>query len=189
MREPVYGPASVVSSVEADLFWQFSLALYARAGVKAACLALQNRHGVDVNILFFCIWWPCSGMSRLDRQDFEDVLAEAYAWHRQVVLGLRATRRMLSAGGIGPAWLDNTALRKQVLAVELEAEHTEQTILARTATKRLSAYPTGQARQPAQIAEEIANYFAWAGIRDDADDAPHLETIVRQAIETPSSRA
>ena len=37
-------------------FWNFSLRLYARAGVPDACLALQARHGIDVNLLFCCLW-------------------------------------------------------------------------------------------------------------------------------------
>lgn len=73
--------------------------------------------------------------------------------------------------------------------MELEAEHMEQAILARAAINRLAAYPPGEARQPAQIAKEIARYFAWAGIRDDADGASHLDTIVNQAIKAPPLRA
>lgn len=32
-------------------FWDFSLEVYPREGVGAACLALQARHEIDVNVL------------------------------------------------------------------------------------------------------------------------------------------
>lgn len=37
-------------------FWRFSLAVYAAPGVADECLALQERCGIDVNILLFCAW-------------------------------------------------------------------------------------------------------------------------------------
>ncbi|HEY9550471.1 MAG TPA: TIGR02444 family protein, partial [Kiloniellaceae bacterium] len=46
-------------------FWQFSGAVYARRGVAEACLALQQRHGLDVNLLLFCAWAGSNGR-RLD---------------------------------------------------------------------------------------------------------------------------
>ncbi len=37
-------------------FWDFSLAVWGREAVEPACLALQERHGIDVNVLLFCGW-------------------------------------------------------------------------------------------------------------------------------------
>jgi len=34
-------------------FWDFSLRLHERPGVPRACLGLQRRYGLDVNLLFF----------------------------------------------------------------------------------------------------------------------------------------
>jgi len=41
-------------------FWDFSLAVWGREAVKPACLALQARHGIDVNILLFCGCCRCA---------------------------------------------------------------------------------------------------------------------------------
>lgn len=178
---------SIEFSTEADLFWRCSLELYAKPGVKRACLSLQDKLGIDVNVLFFCVWWPASGKLRLDDSDFEDVLTAAAEWHRQVVLGLRTVRRTLSAESAGTDRPDSSALRKQMLAVELEAEHMEQTIIARVAMDRLSSYASGDARQPARIAEEIGRYIAWTGFQCEPDDVRHLQTIVDQAPRTAGS--
>ena len=37
-------------------FWRFSLALYARPGVAEALIALQDRAGLDVNLILFGLW-------------------------------------------------------------------------------------------------------------------------------------
>ncbi|MBN9064032.1 MAG: TIGR02444 family protein [Rhizobiales bacterium 65-9] len=186
LEESGEGRAASDVSAEADLFWRFSLALYAKPGVKQACLALQDRLGVDVNVLFFCIWWPSGGKPRLDQEDFDGVLAEAAAWSRQVVVGLRTVRRALGSERAPAARLDGAALRKKVLAVELEAERLEQAMLVDAAIDRLSAHPSSEAGTPARTDEEIDRYFSWAGIQRRADDVRDLEAIVGQAIGDPS---
>src|SRR5262249_40267230 len=37
-------------------FWNFSLKVYGRPGVAAACIALQDGLGLDVNLLLYCCW-------------------------------------------------------------------------------------------------------------------------------------
>ena len=37
-------------------FWTFSLGYYRGAGVSEACLELQDRCGVDVNVVLFLLW-------------------------------------------------------------------------------------------------------------------------------------
>ena len=44
-------------------FWAFSLEVYGRPGVAPACLALQDRHGLDVNLLLFCCWAASQGVT------------------------------------------------------------------------------------------------------------------------------
>jgi uncharacterized protein (TIGR02444 family) len=38
----------------ANAFWDFSLKVYAAAGVADECILLQDRFGIDVNLLLFC---------------------------------------------------------------------------------------------------------------------------------------
>ena len=37
-------------------FWTFSLGYYRGAGVSEACLELQDKCGVDVNVVLFLLW-------------------------------------------------------------------------------------------------------------------------------------
>ena len=47
---------------QAAALWRFSLTVYGRAGVPAACLALQDEGGRDVNLLLYCCWVGASGL-------------------------------------------------------------------------------------------------------------------------------
>src|SRR3546814_14164532 len=72
-------------------FCQFSGSVYARRGVAEACLALQERHRLDVNLLLFCAWAGCNGR-RLDGGDLGLLRSVARPWQDNVVAPLRAAR-------------------------------------------------------------------------------------------------
>ena len=110
--------------------WDFSLATYGRNGVSEACLALQEAHGADVNILLFCAWAGCNGAS-FDRKQVEAACAAVDAWHREIVRPLRSVRqRLKTALDECPPGDLQPALRARIQKIELDAEHIEQLRLA-----------------------------------------------------------
>lgn len=111
-------------------FWDYSLAVYARPGVAEACLALQDRHGLDVNVLLFCCWAGVRGRA-LSADEVEGLVAAVGPWHEGVVKPLRAVRRWLKDQETAPGAAAE-ALCQEVKARELEAERIEQQILAET---------------------------------------------------------
>ena len=56
-------------------FWDFSLRVYGSDGVPAACIALQERRGIDVNLLLFSAWIGESGRGVLAESDLDATLA------------------------------------------------------------------------------------------------------------------
>ncbi len=111
-------------------FWTFSIAVYGRRGVAPACLALQERRGVDVNVLLLCLWLGAREGRLLDRPDLAAVREAVAAWHEEVVRPLRAVRRRLKTDALGaPAPLAEE-VRRRIAAVEIDAEHVEQLMLA-----------------------------------------------------------
>jgi uncharacterized protein (TIGR02444 family) len=111
-------------------FWRFSLALYRRPGVAAACVELQDRRSLDVNLLLFSLWRGMAGerltMARL--QDLNRLMAD---WRNQAVRPLRAIRRDLKPllDHLGPYRAAGEALRAEIAAAELRAEQIEQALL------------------------------------------------------------
>ena len=110
--------------------WDFSLATYGRDGVADACIALQEAHGADVNILLFCAWAGRNGV-RLDRAQIEAACETVRGWHEDIVRPLRSVRRRLKSplDGSPPSELQS-ALRARVQKIEIDAEHIEQLRLA-----------------------------------------------------------
>jgi uncharacterized protein (TIGR02444 family) len=111
-------------------FWDYSLEAYARPGVADACLGLQDRLGVDVNLLLFACWVADCGGGALSRDDWRRLSAATSGWRTRVVEPLRAVRRYLKAAPAHPAaGAIPATLRDRVKGLELEAEHAEQLVL------------------------------------------------------------
>lgn len=110
---------------EQSPFWEFSLRFYARPRAAPACLELQDRAGVDVNVMLYLLFLAHQGR-QLDRDNISLIDATVNEWRDQVVKPLRTIRRRLK-DGMGPVDLDATAaLRTEVKRIELEAERIEQ---------------------------------------------------------------
>ncbi|MFJ4455752.1 TIGR02444 family protein [Pseudomonas sp. NPDC089392] len=119
--------------------WNHALALYARPGVEAACLALQAQGG-DVCLLLCATWLQARGVAVLAER--AQALREvAEPWQREIVTPLRSLRQQWRAAAQGDAQL--AALREQVKGLELQAE---KALLERLQDRALQ-WPAGS-REP-----------------------------------------
>lgn len=155
-------------------FWRFSLALYAAPGVQPACLTLQDRHGVDVNLALFCAWAGAARGVVLAVEEIAEADALVAPWRDALVAPLRAMRRAVKAM---PALADPAvaAFRRHVAATELEAERIGQAMLFRWAEARWPA-----ARGGDRAAAALANLRALAARHGAAAD-PALALIAEAA--------
>ena len=99
--------------------WDFAVALYARPGVEAACLTLQDDHGQCVDLLLWRLW---ALGRRIGAGDLARAATLARDWEGAVTAPLRAARRALAAPAAGIADSARLVLRGQVKAAELAAE-------------------------------------------------------------------
>jgi uncharacterized protein (TIGR02444 family) len=105
-----------------DFFKRFALALYRSAGVADACLDLQNRHDLDVNVVLFAAFVGAGLRQPLTVADLGLASDRVNAWHHEVVRTLRAVRQRLKAGPV-PAPNEATGrLRHKLAQLEIEAE-------------------------------------------------------------------
>ncbi|MDY4303327.1 TIGR02444 family protein [Pseudomonas salmasensis] len=107
----------------ADL-WSFALSTYARPGVEAACLRLQEQ-GADVCLLLCGAWLEQRGVAYKPER-VQALQQIAQPWRVQVVEPLRQMRVQWRALAQQDTQL--ASLREQVKTLELEAE---RTLLAR----------------------------------------------------------
>lgn len=153
--------------------WDFSLTVYDRPGVAAACLALQDRHGLDVNLLLFCCW--AASMERgLDPATLGAAETAVSAWRNQVVRPMRALRRRLKREIEGFPAGEVEALRGRLLEVELDGERLEQERLEAFLPVRAESVETG----PVLALRALRLYFRLQGVDpDDVDDRDCLALL------------
>lgn len=151
-------------------FWDFSLGVYGHEGVATACLALQDRHGVDVNVLLFCAWAGSRGHI-LQAGELSDLMTVARPWQRDVIAPLRAVRRHLKTVGAAPESAAGP-LRTHVKAAELMAEEVEQRMLFDA-----MAVAAGQGA-PGVAGRNMIAYLTALGVAAAAVDVADLAAIL-----------
>src|SRR5262245_41209987 len=115
--------------------WRFALAVYGQPGVSDACLALQVRFGLDVNILLLALYAAAERGMAVEVQDVRGMDELVHTWRAETVLPLRSMRRRLKQP-IGPASEYSEVLRPTIKKAELLAEQIEQALLARWIDRR-----------------------------------------------------
>lgn len=150
-------------------FWDFSLALYARPGVADACLRLQDGLGLDVNLLLFACWTAAAGKRRPSREGWRRLVDETETWRARVVEPLRRVRRVLKDAAANP-W--SVGLRERVKALELDAEHAEQLMIAALAE-------TGGG-QPGDALATMLDYIGVLDVVPSDADRSDLSVIASQ---------
>jgi len=152
-------------------FWRFSIRFYRDPDVAAACIALQDEAGVDVNVLLFLLWnatlfrtLPADAVADLDRR--------IGAWREAAVVPLRALRRALKSP---PAVIEPgaaEAFRTRIKGVELEAERLQQ----QTLYDLVPSLPFADAATPGEAAR--ANVAAYQAINAKPFPRPAIDTIL-----------
>ena len=157
-------------------FWDFSLALYGTDGVPPACLRLQERHGIDVNFLFFCIWHGLR-TGTLDPAALLEKHAAVAEWHQTVVRHLRSLRQRLKEP-IGPVESDLAqALRARLQKIEIDAEHIEQvTLFAGSTLQPAALRRAGEARRNA--ADNVSEYFRLLHTEMNDEDRRDIDSLL-----------
>jgi uncharacterized protein (TIGR02444 family) len=143
---------------QASPFWRFSLRIY--PAVADTCLELQDRFGVDVNVLLFLLFAADNGR-RVQPAEVRAITAAVASWNREVVVPLRSVRRFLRSP---PEIIDPEAagnLRQNVKQVELEAERLQQEGLYRNL--RLEELGAPETSREAAARSNVEAYAAELG--------------------------
>ena len=116
--------------------WAFAVAAWARPGVEAICLELQDVSGQSPGLLLWRLW-TLKGAREIDLDILDRALHVARYWEDEVLCPLRAVRRRLTAPS-GVTEAARTVLRRRLLDAELEAEHALIDSLEALAPERLA---------------------------------------------------
>jgi uncharacterized protein (TIGR02444 family) len=163
-------------SAQGSPFWRFSLRLYRAPGVGDACIALQEKAGVDVNLLLFLLWQATQRrvLAAADVKALDETIG---GWRNTAVIPLRNVRRALKSA---PGLVDpNTAeaFRTRIKAVELEAERLQQEAMYTLATTMpLGRELARDATSPVEAAR--SNVAAYETMRGVAFPKAAVDTVL-----------
>lgn len=159
------------SPVQLDSLWDFSLALYQQPDVADSCLRLQDEHGVNVNLLLWCVWLECQGLN-LDDAHLHEAQRRIRGWDQHYVVPLRHLRqRMKAEFGIQDAAIET--VRRHIKQAELAAEQQLQLRL-QSLTQQWLALPKGLAAAPLARSfngQNMRRYLNDAGVKRGAIDS------------------
>ncbi|MBE9556297.1 MAG: TIGR02444 family protein [Proteobacteria bacterium] len=165
-------------------FWDWSLDIYGRPGVEKILLDLQNRHGLDVNLLLFACWTGATGRGRLVDEDWRRLADGTVDWRANVVEPLRAIRRHLKGRDEMPG---AAAMHEKVKALELEAEHAAQLSIAGLAPKQREL-AVGTAVRIADASANLGDCIAAVGLSLSGGDQDLLTSLAQTACSGPQTR-
>ncbi len=110
-------------------FRDFSASLYCKPGIADASLFVQERYGLNINLVLFCVWVADTGGGALTTGNIATALRRLADWQKHVIKPLREIRRACRHEALGiPECLLQT-FQPQIETVELGAEHIEQLVL------------------------------------------------------------
>lgn len=167
---------------ECDLFWDFSVRVYKRPGVAPACLALQDRLGLDVNLVLYCLYWAACGRPALDPGTLRLVIDRALPWQDEVVRPIRAARRRAKIETSTLSSSETASFYGHVLEVELKAEKAEQLIIARTAVEALRDTTAKPDQPEAEVMRlNLNRYMAMIQVVPGAAENALVDQIIQVA--------
>src|SRR5258708_396495 len=163
-----------------NALWRFVLPFYGRAGVSPACLTLQDRIGLDVNLLLVAAYAAVERGIVLDRDDLAAADDLVRGWRTEVIQPLRRVRNRMKAGPSPAPSPATEPLRSKIKAAELDGEQ-----IALAALFAWLARRPPRATQEQSAPQAVAHYFHPQGaFPPDVDEA--LKTL-SQAISDASA--
>lgn len=112
-------------------FWDFSCDIYRRN--QSLLLGFQARHGLNINVLLWCVWIAAHSRGLLSKQELKRLLLAIHDWHQHIILPLRRLRdRLREVAHVN--WAQ--PVRHEILATELLGEQIEQQLLIATCTSK-----------------------------------------------------
>jgi uncharacterized protein (TIGR02444 family) len=167
-----------MSAFPAHPAWEFVTGFYSTPGVAPACLALQERHAIDVTAVLFSLW--CSAVDARPLGPNMAPLTQAARERQQAtVLPIRATRRWLKDKGESLSETAGAAFYKTVLAAEIDCEHGELLMLAQLADS-LCGSPSGTGT-PAVVAPNVGAFLLASGVAPGEQDCGAIAAILTEA--------
>ena len=104
-------------------FWQFSLSWYARPGVSQACIELQDKLGLNVNLMLLLCWCEQQNL-QLSAEQIERLGLSLKVWSEKYTQPLRQLRRQIALEDHA-----DESVKHAIFDAEMALEKSEQRLL------------------------------------------------------------
>ena len=168
--------SEVPSPSSGSPFWRFSLRFYRQPEVADACITLQEKVGVDVNLLLFLLWHATQKRA-LSAAEVAELERRIAPWRNTTVVPLRAMRRALKSPPTLVAGASAELFRTKIKAAELEAERLQQEAMHDLARPSLLGVEVSSREDAARA--NVATYAAMSGA---AFPQPVIETLLAALV-------
>ena len=159
-----------------------AVGLYGRDGVAQACLLLQQRTALDVNVLLMAAWMGARRKHALGAAEAARARALVADWHSQIVTPLRAIRRRLKFGPLPAPSEQTDLLRAEIQAIEISAEIIELSQLQGLADEIARDTSVNEkVSNPVNNMLHVVEIFA--GRPADAEETAAVNVIATRAME------
>ena len=138
--------------------WDWMLKVYPRPGVSEGLIALQDREGLNVNALLFCIWLACRS-GRLTLELASEIERLNDEWANAIVSPIRTTRRLLKSSKL-IAEDKKADIRKCIQAIELELEEMHCSLLEQRGAPDCADNETEPETRIELANDNLRQYFA-----------------------------
>jgi len=101
-------------------FCKFATELYEQPKAKEILRDMQQRLGLNPNLIMFCCWVANNGQKQISKNEMHHIITVILPWHEYIVLNLRKTRKKLSTNNL---FLD------KLIEIETKANNSEQIML------------------------------------------------------------
>lgn len=165
-----------MNTKEAEQFWNYSKKIY--EPLTATFLFLQDRFGLDVNLLLLCFWLGKYRWVLTDREFL--VLIENVMPCRDHLIGpLRQARRFTKKNDDIP---NSENLTTKILSIELEAERLEQMILINALSKFCNKHTDDVCSEAELIVLNMRSYLKAISLEMNQEIKSAVEILINSTF-------
>ena len=165
------GRRPLVTASHTVPLWDYTVAIYRKSGVAAACLELQHSAQIDVPLFF------CAGYASLTGRCFDEsalawVCDICTPWQKDIVQPLRLIRTQLRQGHEMISRTTTEAFRTEIKSMEIGAERIQIDLMQDLVTKLPMQKATCSIEQLVSVLTMVVEHYSQA-----AADAPTSSEI------------
>jgi len=159
-------------------FQSFFEKIYSNPETEDACLCLQDKYNININVLLFCCWSAIQNHPYLEQSDIQTIMTRITPWNQSVIKALRDLRLSIPNFYINDKL---SSLYNLVLKNELFAIKAEQALIMQM-TQHLKRQSQNETNPTNRASNNIFNYINQQNITLHKIDLEKIHRIILKTV-------